>query len=229
MNDPIPTPQTKRATLTPDYQRDWPMYFDAVADKPPRDTLVRALALFAAAPGSEGPHPVALDIACGEGRDTRAILRSPSGASWKVIASDSSDDGLARLRASLSEQEASRTTLNSGPMESLPTDLAAVSPGSLAIVNASFALPFCSPDAFPTLWRWIVASLKPGGRFAGQFFGDRDEWKCVRPKSHFNRSEVAALLAGFDVEHLDEVEKEGDDAMGGIKHHHVFHVVARKR
>lgn len=96
------------------------------------------------------------------------------------------------------------------------------------LVNASFALPFCSPDSFPALWAWISRILDTGGRFAGQLFGDRDEWACVRPKSHFTRSQVEQLFQGWQIEHFEEVEKEGDDATGKPKYHHVFHIVARK-
>jgi hypothetical protein len=36
------------------------------------------------------------------------------------------------------------------------------------------------------------------------------------------------LFEGFVMERCDEVEKDGSDAMGSTKHHHLFHVVARK-
>ena len=44
------------------------------------------------------------------------------------------------------------------------------------LVNASFSLPFGAPYRFEEVWRRIVDSLRPGGRFCGQLFGDRDEW-----------------------------------------------------
>jgi len=105
---------------------------------------------------------------------------------------------------------------------------------------ASFALPFCRPDGFAALWQRIVASLAPGGRFCGQLFGDRDEWASpplVSRKSwssppamsFHSRDEVLALLRGLEIEHLDEVDEDGQTAVGDPKHWHVFHVVARKR
>jgi hypothetical protein len=33
----------------------------------------------------------------------------------------------------------------------------------------------------------------------------------------------------FDVLWCDEVDKDGEDALGGTKHHHLFHVVARRK
>ncbi|MFN9969034.1 MAG: hypothetical protein ACK58T_03970, partial [Phycisphaerae bacterium] len=58
-----------RSTLTPDYQRDWEEYYAAVAGKPPRDTLKRAIAAFAKEDAPREPR-LAIDIACGSGRDS---------------------------------------------------------------------------------------------------------------------------------------------------------------
>lgn len=42
------------------------------------------------------------------------------------------------------------------------------------------------------------------------------------------RAEVESLLEGFEVERLDEVEEDGETAVGTPKHWHLFDVVARK-
>lgn len=213
--------RTRRATLTQEYQRDWPSYFDAVQGQPPRDTLVRALDAFEREGLREGTM---IDLACGEGRDGREALRRTA-TRWHVIAIDSSAEGLRRAARSM-EQDRGRVEILELAMEAVP---AAWRPRARAVhlINASFALPFCEPGAFPALWAWVLRTLAPGGRFAGQFFGDRDEWASVRPKSHFTRPQLGAVLSPLHLEHLDEVEKDGSDAMGGVKHHHVFHVVAR--
>ncbi len=246
----------KRSTLTADYQRDWPEYFDAVKGQPPRETLLRALGAFEKEDGGENraiagtfPQPLpgrkgseegrshsesggtkrqrlALDIACGEGRDTRAMLER----GWKVIALDYHAEAVERTVAALSAEWRGRCEVRRLAMEEIAGDVAlAEMIGGVDLVNASFALPFCDPEKFPALWAWIGEALRVGGRFSGQFFGDRDEWQCVRPKSHVTRAQLLELLRGFDVEHLDEVEKDGSDAMGGVKHHHVFHVVGRRK
>lgn len=212
----------KRSTLSADYQRDWPEYFDAVATQPPRDTLIRAAEAFEREPAPR-ERRLAVDIACGEGRDTRELLRR----GWRVVALDYHPEAVRRTLANLESPWRERCEVRAVAME----DIVHTSglPQRVDLINASFALPFCKPEAFDGLWAWIVSRLQTGGRFAGQFFGDRDEWTCVRPKSHRTRGEVEALLRPFDVEWLDEVEKEGSDAMGGTKQHHVFHVVGRKR
>lgn len=223
------TPAEKpRSTLSSDYQRDWPEYFDAVDGKPPRDTLVRALNLFEdePRPASKGPL-LALDIACGQGRDTLEMLRRTS-PRWRVIAIDYHTEATRRTLAAIELEDMERVMVCQLPMEEIAERGAGNIPPQVDLVNASFALPFCQPEAFPSLWRFLVGRIRRGGRFSGQFFGDRDEWQCVRPKSHHSRAQVEALLQPFAVEHMEEVEKEGDDAMGGVKRHHVFHVVARK-
>jgi SAM-dependent methyltransferase len=219
-------------SLTSNYQRDWPAYFDAVAAQPARDTLMRALAACERERGhsptavSAGVAPVAFDIACGEGRDTRAMLASPVG--FRVFALDDSQEALRRLRAELGSSDAGRVEARAMGMEEIAAS-AGTLPTSAMLINASFALPFCHEDHFPALWAWIVATLAPGGRFAGQMFGDRDEWAAVNPRRHYSRERTLALLGAFDLEHFEEVEKDGSDATGGFKHHHLFHIVARKR
>ncbi len=219
MTNPNPVP------INADYQRDWPAYFDAVHDKPPRDTLLKALERFAPenTADSAPTRSVAVDLGCGEGRDTRELLR----CGWRVIAVDSSEVGLSRLCASVQPPSINDLVPLQIGLADVPGVLAHLT--GVRFVNASFALPFCEPESFPSLWAWIVGVLAPGGRFAGQFFGDRDEWAPIRPGSHHTRSAVEAMLAPFQIEHFEEVDKIGGDALGGTKHHHLFHIVARKR
>ncbi len=223
------TPGEKpRSTLTADYQRDWPGYFDAVDGKPPRDTLLRALDAFERDGQSAGRRPLlAVDIACGQGRDTLEMLRRTS-PRWRVIAVDYHTEATRRTLAAIALEDMERVLVCQLRMEEIASRGATAIPAQVELINASFALPFCEPEAFAALWGFIVGRLRRGGRFSGQFFGERDEWSSVRPGSHHTRSQVEALLQPFAVEHMEEVEKEGDDAMGGVKRHHVFHVVARR-
>ena len=96
------------------------------------------------------------------------------------------------------------------------------------LVNASFSLPFCAPGRFDEVWARIVDSLGPGGRFAGQLFGVHDTWAGSGIVT-LRRERVGELLRPFEVERLDEVERDGTLPRGRRKHWHVFHVVARKR
>lgn len=210
--------------------RDWPTYYAAVTGKPPRDTLLKALELFEREgvgpddePGQSGPSlarptaPLAIDLGCGEGRDAAELLRR----GWRVLAIDGHPEALRLLdlRDDLAHRERLRTRLALLEHAELEPCL---------LVNASFSLPFCDPRAFGDLWRRMVEAIQPGGRFAGQLFGDRDAWASIPGRSHFTRERVVELLAPFDLEHFQEDEKDGFDATGDPKHWHVFHIVGRR-
>jgi hypothetical protein len=96
------------------------------------------------------------------------------------------------------------------------------------LIYAGYSLPFTPPAHFPTLWRQIVAALKPGGRLAGQLFGNRDSWAVDPTMTFQTRAEALALLAPFEVEVLREREEDGN-SFRGPKHWHVFDFIARRR
>jgi tellurite methyltransferase len=188
---------------------DFGRYYAATAERPPRRTLLAALARFAA-PG------FAVDLGCGSGRDTVALLQG----GWSVLAIDAEPDALALL-ASRVPAEAPLATLCARIEDAAwpPADL----------VNASFILPLVPPDRFPALWQRVVASLRPGGRFAGQFYGERDGWAGEPGVTHHGRGEALALFAGFAIELFDEEESDAVTPGGKAKHWHVFHAVAVRR
>src|SRR5690606_8859878 len=127
-------------------------YYEKMAGRPPRATLVQALDAFAA-PG------FAVDLGCGEGRDTVEMLRR----GWRVLALDRSPDAIARLP----EHER---------LEARQADFTEAELPQADLVNASFCLFICPPDAFGAMWARIVAALRPGGRFSGQLLGPQDSW-----------------------------------------------------
>ncbi len=196
--------------------RDWPGYFRAVLGKPPRETLIKALELFE----KEGRSPEhAVDLACGEGRDTLELLRRD----WRVVAIEEHPQGFELLLPRVPAEHRARLETRAGSFRGLQlpaTDL----------MNVSFALPFCEPADFDELWLTIVGAIRPGGRFAGQLFGDRDSWAVKPDRTHHTRAQVEELFRAFEFEMLQEEEKESTTASTGeAKHWHVYHIVARKR
>jgi tellurite methyltransferase len=190
---------------------DWARYYDARADAV-RETLLAALDRF--------PEPgLAVDLGCGAGADAAELLRR----GWRVLAVDSEPEAVDRLRR--------RADLGPGGLDRLHTRVARMEHAELPaaqLVNASWSLPFCRPEAFPAVWRRITLALVPGGRFCGQLFGDRDGWRGEQELTFLSRPQVDSLLEGFEAEILDEVERDGRTALGEPKHWHVFNVVARK-
>jgi len=186
---------------------EWSRYYDAVGDDP-RETLLDALDRFEA-PG------VAADLGCGTGRDTVELLRR----GWQVVAIDSEEEAIRRLRATTGEHERLSTQVAGYEDAVLPE-------GDL--VNASWALPFCRPDIFGVVWDRIVDSIHASGRFSGQLFGYRDEWSVEDEMTFHTRAEAEALFRVFELERFEEVEEDGETVLKNPKHWHVFHVVARK-
>lgn len=210
----------------------WTKYFDAMAGMPARETLLLAVRRFEEERihhrGTEDAEKalgrknlLAVDLGCGEGRDSVELLRR----GWRVLAVDSEREAIDRLVARLTEEERERLSWVVERFERAEWP-------ACDMVNASFSIPHCDPRDFPGVWAKVVASLGPGGRFAGQFFGVNDSW-AKRPdgvvRTYHTRAEVEGMLAGFEVEMLDEVEREGKNAFGEPKYWHVFHVVARKK
>jgi SAM-dependent methyltransferase len=193
----------------------WSRYYDAAGDEP-RETLLEALRRF----DEEGyRRGSAVDLGCGTGRDTAELLHR----GWTVLAIDMEPEAIDRLR--------NRVDLDAGARQRLQTQVASFDEADWRdadLVNSSFALPFCSPDAFAGLWSRLVASLRPGGRFSGQLFGERDGWSSEKGMTFLTRAQLEGLFAPLEVEMLDEVEQDGTTARGATKHWHLFHIVARK-
>jgi SAM-dependent methyltransferase len=187
----------------------WAEYYDANTAREPRPMLIDVLDAFEPLRGE------AVDLGCGQGVDTLAMLER----GWTVLATDTEDDAIARVRARIPAALAPGLRTVVSPMETVelpPVDL----------VWASYSLFYCDPGRFADVWARIRSSLRPGGRFAGQFLGDRDTWAPQGDRSAFPVEEVRALLDGLEVERFEEEDEDGE-AFSGPKHWHLFHVIAR--
>lgn len=211
---------------------------DAMRGQPPRETLLAAALRFerevspdaGTANAADTPNSdrlLAVDLGAGEGRDTAALIAR----GWRVIAIDSHPDSERRIRERVRTDAASVVA----PLDRLSivcTSFVDATWPTCDLVNASFAIPHCRRDEFAGLWAKIAASIRTGGRFAGQFFGVNDQWARTDDgiaRTFHTRTDVERLLEGFEFEMLDEVERMGKNAHGEPKYWHVFHVVARKR
>lgn len=96
------------------------------------------------------------------------------------------------------------------------------------LVNAQYSLPFIYPEAFDDVLKGIISSLKPGGIFAGQLFGDRDEWNGHKRMLFHTRREAEKLLSDLTVLQFVEEEQDRLVAGGKTKHAHIFHFIVRK-
>lgn len=191
---------------------DWVGYYDAQIGREPREVLVRVLERFQ----REGRVGSAVDLGCGDGTDTVELLNR----GWEVVSIDAQGDSIRRVREKIPPEAASRSTTIVSAMEDANLPRA-------DLVFASFSLPFCRPDAFPDLWHRLRSSLYPGGRFAGELFGDRDSWASDPDMTFHDAGAARSLFDGLEVESFEEEEEDGE-AFDGQKHWHVFHVIPRR-
>ena len=194
-------------------ESNWAAYYTARQGRPPRPLLLNALGRFV--DGAQ-QRRFAIDLGCGEGTDTRALLQR----GWHVLAIDREPEAIARV------QTMTPPTLQ----PQLQTAIAAFEEVTLPnadLIYAGYSLPFCHPSHFMALWQKIVRAIQPGGRFVGQIFGDRDEWRTNQQMTFLTEAAMQALFTGFVLEYVCEIDEDGQ-AFSGPKHWHYFDMIARK-
>jgi len=176
-------------------------------------TLVKAMQLF---DNEATLIRIASDLGFGTGIDTIALIEN----GWEVISIDKQAEAIEQLKNNIPEAYKSKLRIINASFEDvhLPQTL---------LVNASFSLPFCKPENYDLLWKKVVNSILPGGRFAGHFFGVNDSWVIDPEKTFHTKEQVLNLFNGFEMEYFEEIEKDGKTLGGKEKHWHVFHVVAK--
>jgi tellurite methyltransferase len=196
---------------------DWSAYFrNTMHIEEPHTALLQAIKYFTEEQKKPG---FAIDLGCGAGRDTLFLLKE----GWRVFATDASSEAIDIVMKRVPKDKLGSLTVSASPFSET------VFPDQLDLVNANRSLPFCPPEDFPALWKNIVDRLVIGGRFTGQFFGDRDEWASIPGRSHQTYQEVMKLLEDhFEIEYFVKEESRFPTAGGKMKYWHIFNVVAKK-
>jgi len=122
----------------------WADYYDENEDREPRELLLEALSRFG--PGSHD----AVDLGCGSGIDTLAILER----GWRVFATDAEAEGIRRLRSRVPAEltPALRTTVARMEEVELP---------EADLIWAGFSLFFCPPRRWSEVWRTVRDAVRP--------------------------------------------------------------------
>lgn len=189
---------------------DWEHYYDALRGRPPRPHLLAALAHLPRA-------GTAIDLGAGDGADARHLLR----LGWRVVAIDATPGLRERVLTGAPAGAADRLDARDamfGEVSELP---------AADLVFASYALPFAGEHEFAQIWSLLAAAVRPGGLFAGQLFGDRDDWATRDDVRTHTAPQVRDLLAGWETIELAEHEYDGGSG-AGPKHWHVFEILARR-
>jgi trans-aconitate methyltransferase len=197
--------------------RNWTEYYKKTEKKSvPRKTLLKAIELFDL--DQIGVPKLAIDLGCGSGIDTEALLR----CGWSVLAIDAQVSAINSLLTKMPQFYSGQLTSQVASFETLPQ----LPPAYL--INASFSLHFLTPNNFYKFWHLISDSLHPGGRFAGTFFGIRDGWSTRSDMTFLSPEALNALFLTFEIEFFEEEELAHPDAMGYEKYWHKYFIVAKK-
>ncbi|MBL7481528.1 class I SAM-dependent methyltransferase [Legionella bononiensis] len=197
--------------------RNWTEYYKRTEKKSvPRKTLLKAIEL-CELEQADVPK-LAIDLGCGSGVDTVALLRS----GWFVLAIDAQESAINSLLTTIPQSYSGQLTSQVASFETLSH----LPPAYL--INASFSLPFLPPNNFYHFWHLILNSLHPGGRFAGTFFGIRDGWRTRSDMTFLSQDALNALFLTFEIEFFEEEELAHPDAMGYEKYWHKYFIVAKK-
>ena len=190
----------------------WAAYNAGQRDRPVRPLCRMALTL--AGPGQERP---AVDLGCGAGVENRALLA----AGWRVHAVDREPGTRQRVMAATVGQPQERLTIITSGFDQLRELPAA------GLVYAGYSLPYLDPEDFRRVWSLVRAAVRPGGWFAGNFFGERDSWASAPGETYLSGKAVLGLVEGWEVVHWVEEDEDGQ-AWSGLKHWHLFDVIARR-
>jgi tellurite methyltransferase len=187
----------------------WKQYYDLTKNKPPSKLLVKAL------PYIEKKGK-ALDLGAGAFVDSKFLLAQ----GFNVTAVDSSPTSL-----ELSEE------IRDPNFSFIPSayDTFDFELKEYDLITAQWALPFNTQKTFRTMFESLKSSLKPGGIFAGQFFGWNDQWNTgERDMTFHSKEEALHLLSEMKIISFDEEEGNRKTANGEMKHWHVFHIIAQR-
>jgi tellurite methyltransferase len=208
----------------------WARYYAVTVDRPAWTTVLKAIELFAAEdPTARTADPTAtaparhiarfaVDLGCGGGRDSRALLR----AGWHVLAMDREPAALRVLEEAAGPELGRRLDTAAG-------DFATFEVPPCDLVNASLCLPFVELAEFERMWARIVAALPLGGRFAAMVFGDRDGSAGEAGMTCLPAARFEELLSGFEIELWTDTEEDRPTALGDPHHFHLIEFVARKQ
>lgn len=196
---------------------DWNNYYKNKSNLVPREMVLKALEFFEKE-NKTNKIKTANDVGSGHGCDTLELLKR----GWKVTAIDYQDEGLKILNESILPEW-------KGNLKTVRNNFENIKLTRCNLLNASYSIPFCQPECFKAFWNKIVNSIIRGGRFAGNFFGERDEWAGNKKMTFLTKSEVEKLFKSFKIEYFDERDEDGQTADGTKKHWHVFSVIAKKQ
>ncbi len=187
----------------------WKEYIDKTKDKPASTLLKEALTQIT-------NKDYVLDLGAGSLRDTKYLVEF----GFKNIDVVDSSPETALIAKTLHSKIIKVHTLTFTDFE--------YTKNKYDLISAQYSLPFNGKEDFFTMWNRLIKSLKPGGIFVGQFFGERDEWKNDKNLIFHKNREIEDMFKDFVF--IKKIEEKGirATALAADKYWHVFHIIAKK-
>ena len=160
---------------------------------------------------------LALDAGCGTFRNINFLLEQ----GFNVVAFDQNDGG---VKEDLKNVRNGKVTFTKSTFETFD-----YGKNKYNFIVSTFALPFTDPNKFENVLDKIKDSLKNGGVFCGQLFGQNDEWRWDKKMTFHNKAEIQELFSDYEVLQLEENEHDGQTALGVDKHWHIFSFIVKRK
>jgi SAM-dependent methyltransferase len=192
----------------------WAAFAAATAGRGPLEYFQSAMEFV---DGNRGAGRQAIDLGCGGGADTRALLAR----GWRVLAVDAEPGADRLVSTGLTDSRRELLDISIGRFHEV-----ALPPADL--VYAQFSLPFAGQH-FERSVEVALEAVIPGGAFVGQLFGVNDDWVAEEGAVVVDRSWVDRTFDRF--EHTEFEEQEFDAPYGtdgGTRHFHFFDIRARR-
>lgn len=190
----------------------WADYNAAQATRSVRPLCLEAMALAGPANGRR-----AIDLGCGAGKETLALLNG----GWRVHAVDSLPDTRERLLGIAPADADGRLSIEVRAFQ----DLRGLPEADL--IFAGYSLPFIHPDKFGGFWALMLDALRRPAMVAVNLFGDRDSWADVPEWNFHTEAQARQLFDGLAILKFEVYDADGQ-SFRGPKHWHIFDVIARK-
>lgn len=140
---------------------------------------------------------------------------------WRVFATDSSPASERLIRERIARGLEDRLTIEIGRFEEVELPDA-------DLVFAQMSLPFAGAKLDQASSN-AIGAVKPGGVFAGHFFGENDDWIDGVNVAAVDRAWIDDRFDGWGELSVDEADADGPYGLEGrVKHWHYYFVVGRR-
>lgn len=197
-------------------QKRWSEYYERTLanPRPPRELFSRTVKRVK---DSGVTERMAVDLGCGIGVETLELLKQ----GWRVLSVDAQQAALEYLTQIVPDEYKARSQTFCGSFETLDFP-------ECDFIWAGNCLPFCPTEHLATVLNNIANALKPGGRFAGDFFAPRHAWASNEGVTVLSKDDIISAFPTLSVEYWLEGEGEAQTTLDGIVHWHVHTIALRK-